>query len=95
MEGELKKAARRVGSAGQHFISIRDACLRFGISRSAVFALIRQHHIQRYRKPFDSRTYLRIEDVEAVRTKMPSQRRALITPQADDDQSAETHQGGH
>jgi hypothetical protein len=60
------------------YVSIRGACERFGMSRSGVYELIRQHRVKKYRRAFDSRTYVKIADVEAVRAKMPSQRRELI-----------------
>jgi hypothetical protein len=60
------------------YVSIRGACERFGMSRSGVYELIRQHGVKKYRRAFDSRTYIKIADVEAVRAKMPSQRRELI-----------------
>jgi hypothetical protein len=95
MEGELKNAAQPAGGADEHYISIKDACAQFGISRSAVFALIRLHRLQKYRKPFDSRTYLRVEDIDAVRTTMPSQRRALITSPGENVQSHRNHETGY
>jgi transposase-like protein len=78
MEGELKNAARPVGSAEERYVSIKDACARLGISRSALFRLIRQQQMQRYRRARDPRTYLRLTDLEAARNRMPSQKRELI-----------------
>jgi hypothetical protein len=66
------------GSADEHYVSISDACERLGLSRSAVFILIRQHGLKKYRRPRDPRTYVRIDDLELASRRMPSQRRELI-----------------
>ena len=68
----------RSGSADDHYVSISDACERLGLSRSAVFTLIRQHGLKKYRRPRDSRTYVRIDDLELASRRMPSQQRELI-----------------
>jgi excisionase family DNA binding protein len=66
--------------AGEEYLTIREACERLGMSRSGLFALIRQRGLTRYRRPRDSRTYVSAEDLESARRKLPSQQRELIQP---------------
>jgi excisionase family DNA binding protein len=63
---------------GEEYLTIREACERLGMSRSGLFALIRQRGLRRYRKPRDSKTYVSAEDLESARKQLPSQRRELI-----------------
>ena len=81
MRGELKNAAQPAGDADEQYVSIADACERFGISRSAAFQLIRQRGLTRYRRPRDSRTYVAVKDLEAALSRMPSHQRELIPSQ--------------
>jgi hypothetical protein len=60
------------------YVSIKGACARFGISRSGVYELIRQHRLKRYRRAFDSRTYVKVADLEKARANKRTQDRELI-----------------
>lgn len=78
MHGEYEATIDPTDTTREEYLSIKDACGRLGLSRSAVFELIRHHRLKRYRKPRDSRTYIKVDDLEAARDQMPSQRRELI-----------------
>jgi hypothetical protein len=84
MRGELKKGAAQADHPDEDFVSVAEACERSGLSRSAMFELIRQHDLKRYRKPRDCRTYLALRDLEAVTSKMPRQQRELIQTQGEE-----------
>jgi predicted DNA-binding transcriptional regulator AlpA len=86
MQGELKSAAAPIRDAAEQYVSVRETCELLGLSRSAVFALVGRHDLRRYRRAGDSRTYLRLADIEAARPQMPSQQRELIRPAVDPDQ---------
>lgn len=51
----------------ERFLTVAEACQRLGIARSTLDALVRQHHVRRYRRPGrGTRTYYRAADLDGL-----------------------------
>lgn len=52
---------------GAVYVSLAEARARCGLTRHALSKLIREHRLARYRRLGESRLYLRLTDLEALR----------------------------